>query len=152
MSFRREVFDEVGGFRTEIGRVGSTPAGCEETELCIRAGQRWPERQVLYDPLVRVRHRVPARRGEWSYFLSRCFAEGRSKAVVARLAGAGDALSTERSYALRVLPAGVARGIRDTLSGRDRAGFRRAGAIVAGLSVTAAGFLDGRLRRSATRS
>ncbi len=40
--FRREALVEVGGFRHELGRVGTIPAGCEETDLCIRIGKRWP--------------------------------------------------------------------------------------------------------------
>jgi cellulose synthase/poly-beta-1,6-N-acetylglucosamine synthase-like glycosyltransferase len=39
MSFRREVFQQVGGFRSGIGRIGLRPVGCEETELCIRLNQ-----------------------------------------------------------------------------------------------------------------
>ena len=39
MSFRREVFERVGGFAEDIGRIGKNPLGCEETELCIRARQ-----------------------------------------------------------------------------------------------------------------
>src|SRR5206468_270211 len=80
MSFRRRVFEEAGGFRTELGREASIPAGCEETELCIRVRRRWPDRKLLYDPAVRVTHRVPPERGRLAYFLSRCYAEGRSKA------------------------------------------------------------------------
>ena len=41
MSFRREVFERIGGFAEEIGRIGKNPLGCEETELCIRARQAW---------------------------------------------------------------------------------------------------------------
>ena len=37
MTIRREVFYSVGGFINAIGRVGTRPVGCEETELCIRA-------------------------------------------------------------------------------------------------------------------
>ena len=33
MSFRREVFSRIGGFRDQIGRVGARPSGCDETEL-----------------------------------------------------------------------------------------------------------------------
>jgi glycosyltransferase involved in cell wall biosynthesis len=40
MSLRRDVFGMVGGFRTDVGRVGTRPLGCEETELCIRIRQR----------------------------------------------------------------------------------------------------------------
>jgi glycosyltransferase involved in cell wall biosynthesis len=143
MSFRREVFDVVGGFRTEVGRVGTIPAGCEETELCIRINRAWPDRSVVYDPTVRVRHRVPPERTSVAYFLSRCYAEGRSKAVVAKLTGSRDALSSEAAYSLRVLPAAVHDALREALGG-NRAASKRAGAIVAGFLVTVAGFLAGR--------
>jgi GT2 family glycosyltransferase len=146
MSLRRAVFEEVGGFRSGIGRVGALPVGCEETELCIRAGRHWPEGRILYEPLARVRHRVPAERAGWRYFRSRCFAEGRSKALVATLAGATAGLASERSYAARTLPAGVLRGIRDAARG-DLAGAGRAALIVAGLAMTATGYLAGTVRR-----
>jgi|SRR5581483_6121812 len=145
MSFRREVFEELEGFRSEIGRIGTIPAGCEETELCIRARRRWPDRTVLYEPAAVVRHRVPPARATLRYFVSRCFAEGRSKALVARLVGSGNALSTEARYTARVLPAGFGRGVADAVRRRDRGGAGRAGAIVVGLAATAGGFALGRL-------
>jgi GT2 family glycosyltransferase len=150
MSFRREVFEELDGFRSEIGRTGSVPAGCEETELCIRAGRRWPDGSVLYEPGAVVRHRVPPARGTLRYFVSRCFAEGRSKAVVSRLVGPGSALSAEARYTAAVLPAGVGRGLADAVRRGDRGGAARAGAIAVGLTAAAAGFVTGRL--SAVRS
>jgi GT2 family glycosyltransferase len=146
MSLRRAVFEEVGGFRSGIGRVGAVPVGCEETELCIRAGRRWPEGRILYEPRARVGHRVPAERTGWRYFRSRCFAEGRSKALVATLAGAEAALASERSYTARTLPAGIVRGVRDATRG-DLAGIGRALLIVAGLAVTTTGYLAGMVRR-----
>jgi hypothetical protein len=48
------------------------------------------------------------------------------------------------------LPAGVARGLRDALRG-DRYGLGRSAAIVAGLTVTATGFLAARLARAPAR-
>ena len=36
MAFRREAFTLAGTFSDLVGRVGTTPTGCEETELCIR--------------------------------------------------------------------------------------------------------------------
>jgi hypothetical protein len=145
MSIRREVFAEVGGFRSGVGRVGTRPLGCEETELCIRALKRWPEASFRLEPAARVRHLVPAERGTWRYFRARCFAEGLSKALVARLVGADCGLASERSYALRALPAGVLRGIHESSQG-DPMGLARAGAILAGLLFTVAGFFYGTLR------
>jgi glycosyltransferase involved in cell wall biosynthesis len=144
MSFRREVFEGVGGFLSGIGRVGTYPVGCEETELCIRAGRRWPSRALLYEPRARVQHRVTASRARWSYFRARCYAEGLSKDLVAQAVGAADGLAMERSYTLHTLPGSVLRGVADALRG-DPSGCARAAAIVVGLGMTAAGYLEGRL-------
>src|SRR5881628_2113045 len=95
MSARRELFSLVGGFRDGIGRLGRLPRGCEETELCIRARQRLPHAQFIYEPRARVTHAVPPSRATWSYFRSRCFAEGLSKARVSSSTGRRDALAAE---------------------------------------------------------
>jgi len=143
MSFRRDVFAQVGGFRDQIGRVGARPSGCDETELCIRLRQRLPHALLLYTPLARVQHCVPAARAGWGYFSARCLLEGRSKALVARLVGAGDGSATERAYTLRTLPRGLGRGVADALLRRDLGGLARAGAITLGLAITCAGYLQG---------
>jgi hypothetical protein len=140
MSFRRSIFAEVGGFRPEVGRVGRTPIGCEETELSVRAQADRPEAAIVYVPDAVVRHRVPSSRSRFAYFRSRCYAEGRSKAVVTAFAGRGPGLATERGYALRVLPGGVVRGVADLLRG-DPTGPGRSAAIVLGLAFTTAGYL-----------
>lgn len=144
MSFRREVFDEIGSFTLGIGRVGKVPVGCEETELCIRLHQHRPDALLLYDPQVRVLHKMSVDRRSWRYFRARCYAEGLSKALVAGRVGSTDGLASERAYVLRTLPAGVVRGCTDALRGRDAAGIARAGAIVAGLAITATGYARGR--------
>jgi GT2 family glycosyltransferase len=147
MSFRREVFDTVGGFRSDMGRLGTRPLGCEETEFCIRTRQQWPQKMVLYDPRARVRHRVPTRRARWTYFYARCYAEGLSKALVSEFAGARDGLASERAYTLRILPKGILRGLADALTG-DLGGLGRAGTIIAGFSVTSAGYTIGKTSRA----
>ena len=144
MSARRAVIVDVGGFPENVGRVGTRPLGCEETDLFIRVGQRWPEARVVYEPRARVHHCVPAARLSWHYFRSRCYAEGLSKATVASRVGSDRALASERSYVLRVLPRGMAHGLRDACRGEEGA-VLRAMAIAAGLGVTTAGYARGRL-------
>ncbi|UYQ61300.1 glycosyltransferase family 2 protein [Streptomyces peucetius] len=145
-SFRRSAFDACGGFATGIGRDGDRrPLGCEETELCIRLTRALPGAVLLIDDRAVIHHRVPAARERFGYFRTRSYAEGLSKALVARSVGAGPGLATERRYTTRVLPAGVARGLRDALQGR-RGGARRAGAIVAGVTAAAAGCVVGGVR------
>lgn len=141
MSFRREVFDTLGGF-SPGGRNPIGPARCQETEYCIRLHRRFPEARLVFDPALNVFHRVPPRRREFDYFRSRCWSEGVSKATVAREMGAHDGLATERAYSSRALPMGVLRGVGQGLRG-DLNGFRRAGAIVLGALLVAAGYARG---------
>jgi len=82
MSFRKSAFDAAGLFRSDIGRVGTLPLGCEETEFSIRLSSALPGSVLMHVPESRVRHRISADRTEPRYFLRRCFAEGLSKAVV----------------------------------------------------------------------
>jgi GT2 family glycosyltransferase len=145
MAFRRQPLLDVGGFSTTVGRVGTRPLGCEETELSIRLARHVPGARVLYEPRSVVQHHVPADRTRWSYFRQRCWAEGLSKARVAALSDPRHALSAERRYAARVLPRGIARDLRGAAGTGEAALLARAGASVAGLAVTAAGYTAGRL-------
>ncbi|MFJ9630278.1 glycosyltransferase family 2 protein [Streptomyces sp. NPDC091280] len=145
-SFRRTAFDAAGGFATGIGRDGDKrPLGCEETELCIRLTRARPDAVLLIDDRAVIHHRVPEAREHFGYFRTRTYAEGLSKALVARSVGAGKGLESERRYTTRVLPAGVARGLRDFAQARP-GGAGRAGAIVAGVFTAAGGYLVGSLR------
>ena len=142
MSFRNQTLVDLEGFRDGIGRIGTTPGGCEETELCIRAGQRWPDSVTLYVPDARVRHESPERTS-LRYFLSRCHAEGRSKAVVARLVGWSDGLQGAgvcEANARSAIAHGLWRAVR------RRASFGRPLAVLLGLGVTTAGYVSETLR------
>ncbi|GHK03311.1 glycosyltransferase family 2 protein [Streptomyces sp. NPDC003753] len=145
-SFRRSAFDAAGGFATGIGRDGDKhPLGCEETELCIRLTRARPDAILLIDDRAVIHHRVPQPREHFAYFRTRTYAEGLSKALVARSVGAEKGLESERRYTTRVLPAGVGRGLRDALLARP-GGAGRAGAIVAGVLTAAGGYLVGSVR------
>ncbi|MEV5532956.1 glycosyltransferase family 2 protein [Streptomyces prunicolor] len=145
-SFRRTAFDAAGGFATGIGRDGDKrPLGGEETELCIRLTRARPDAVLLIDDRAVIHHRVPAVREHFRYFRTRTYAEGLSKALVARSVGADKGLESERRYTTRVLPAGVARGLRDAVLARP-GGAGRAGAIVAGVFTAAGGYVVGSVR------
>lgn len=132
MSFRRDLILEIGGFR-----IGYS---CDDTELCIRLRQRWPEKRFVLVPEAQVAHHVDRSRLTVRRFLSRCYFEGGSKAVISRLVGAQDALASERQYAREVLPRGVRQELVEFLTGRNRAAIARAGMILAGLASTTAGY------------
>jgi glucosyl-dolichyl phosphate glucuronosyltransferase len=142
MSFRREVFERVGGFAEDIGRIGKNPLGCEETELCIRARQAYERTgekiRIIFEPAAAVDHRVSTDRVEWAYLRRRSWAEGLSKAAVSKLVGSDDALSTERGYVAKVLPTAVLRELKE---GR----VSSAAAVVTALACTTAGYVRGKL-------
>jgi GT2 family glycosyltransferase len=143
MAFRQDVLRAVGGFRSGIGRVGTRPVGCEETELCIRALQHWPGRVFMYEPRACVTHRVPAARSSLSYFRRRCYSEGLSKALVAQLVGSSDGLSSERAHAARTLPRAALRNLAPVFAEGNFAGVSRALAIAFGLACAGAGYAAG---------
>jgi len=156
MSVRRDVWEHIGGFMDGFGTVASAvnasgagecrASSAEETEFCIRVSQAYPGLRWIYEPRAWVRHRVPSHRCTWRYFLARSRMEGSAKAALVSAVGRESALAAERSYTRQTLPAGIARGLREAVVSRDVDGLKRAGAIVAGFSMTAEGFLERRAR------
>ncbi|MEY9936475.1 glycosyltransferase family 2 protein [Streptacidiphilus sp. MAP5-3] len=136
MSFRRSALLAAGGFRTDLGRVGSRPLGCEETELCLRLAAALPGSVLWAEPAAAVRHHVPPQRATWRYFRSRCYAEGLSKATVARHAGHGPALASERAYLRRTVPHALLTALT---GGRTQ----RAAALCLGVTATVCGYAWG---------
>jgi GT2 family glycosyltransferase len=145
MSFRRSVFEAVGGFSDSMGRIASLPLGCEETELGIRVNQQIAGALVLYVPKAVVHHAVGKERATPWYFVRRCYAEGLSKSLVTQRVGRKDGLSAERDYVTKTLPAGVFREVRRGWRG-DTSGILAAVLMVLGLAATAWGYVVGSAR------
>jgi hypothetical protein len=145
MSMRTSLALGVGGFDTTVGRVGTRPAGCEETELAIRLTASKPASAVIYVPGAAVDHHVSQERLKLSYFLRRCWHEGISKASVVRLAGASAGLERERRHVAEVIPAALLRNLRQAVTG-DTGALMRFATILAGLASAAAGYVTGRVR------
>jgi GT2 family glycosyltransferase len=155
MSVLRSVFDDVGGFRPQFGKVGARSRP-EDTELCIRIGQTWPGKAIMYNPDAKVLHKVHAGRARFSYFASRCYNEGFGKAELARYVRRSTALGVEKHYLRRVLSESVLAGCHEAFFRGHFDGLARVGAIISGVSCAFAGFslgaLKGTLRRPSNRS
>ena len=148
MSMRTRLALDAGGFDTGLGRVGTRPLGCEETELAIRLTASRPGSVVMYVPDAAVDHHVGAERLRLGYFLRRCWNEGLSKAAVVRLAGSSAGLARERRHVAAVIPAAFARDLRRAATG-NLDGFMRIGALLGGLAAAVGGYLTGRARFTA---
>lgn len=145
MSLRTSLALDAGGFDDAVGRVGTSPRGCEETELAIRLTASRPGSVIFYVPAAAVDHHVSADRLRFGYFVSRCWHEGLSKADVVRMVGSSAGLERERRHTAVVIPAALMRELRSLAAGDAGAGMRMA-ATIAGLCTVVAGYFTGRAR------
>lgn len=99
MSFRKEVFEKVGFFRSDVGRFGKRLLSGEEPELSVRILKSFPDAKIVYDPSAVVYHKVHRNRLGFRYLFIRSFNEGVSKAMISGSKESSSAvLSTESSY------------------------------------------------------
>lgn len=151
MLVKRSAFEVVDGFREDFGKIGNKSLP-EDTDLCLRIAAAHEDSVWMWDPEKVMQHRVPAGRATFGYLMSRCFLQGWGKAAMAHMDGFDESTSIERYYALRILPAGVGRGVADAVRG-DVSGLGRSGAIVAAFTVTVSGYLwylmESRFRKKA---
>jgi len=139
MSIRADVLRRTGGWALELGRregAKGTLGTADETEFAIRAVRAHPGGYWVFQPSAEVLHTVTPERTTWRYFVKRCRLEAHAKTILTGLTGSDAGLSSERSYATRVLPRAVLRELFAAVRG-DRDGVRRALGIVAGLLITA---------------
>ena len=103
MSFKREVFEKVGGFSESLGfaRKGAFYLQAEEPELALRMKQTLGK-GVVYNPHAIVYHKIPQSKLGVGILLRRAFYQGYSKALLGKLHVSADSMATEKSY-LRAL-------------------------------------------------
>jgi glycosyltransferase involved in cell wall biosynthesis len=82
LALRRDAIDQVGGWRTDLGRVDNTLIAGEDRELCVRLYECGLF-SGRYDPAVVVKHMVPASRLTRTYFRRWFFWHGRTLARMA---------------------------------------------------------------------
>jgi glycosyltransferase involved in cell wall biosynthesis len=71
LSFQKVWLERAGGFRTDMGRVGTTLLGGEDTDMGERIAAIGGS--VMYEPNAIVGHRVPQSRLSRKWFWKRCF-------------------------------------------------------------------------------
>ena len=74
MAFRREVFEQIGGFTPSLGREGVSLQSGDERDLILRAEKAGL--RTLYSPDVQVSHRIPPARTTRQWILKRLYWEG----------------------------------------------------------------------------
>ncbi len=86
MSFRRQVFDRGISFSPAFGLRGNTGTVAEETDISLRIKKAMGGR-IVYNPQVKVGHKVYKYRLSWSFIWRRSYQIGRSRRMIARVHG-----------------------------------------------------------------
>lgn len=122
MSFRRDIFDKVGLFNSNFGRIGKKLSTCEETEFSIKALNILNGSKIIYDPSVIVHHKVHEYRQTLKYMIKRSFSEGIAKARISELCKnntGNDALSTENTYLTYLFIEAIPTYMKSIIARRD---------------------------------
>jgi glucosyl-dolichyl phosphate glucuronosyltransferase len=80
MAFRREVFEKIGGFNPELGRIGAKLLGGEETDLFKRLAESGCSGK--YQPKAVVNHVLEPERLRKAYFRKVYFHGGQSRGLL----------------------------------------------------------------------
>ncbi len=80
MSFKTSIFEKIGGFNVNLGRVGGNLAGSEEKDIFQRIYQH-PKLKVMYIPNAIVYHCVPIERTTTEFIKRQALGTGNSERI-----------------------------------------------------------------------
>lgn len=84
ISFRRGVFEDLGGFEVNLGgRKAGRELQAGETELCVRMQNKYNQ-GVIYQPEAVVAHKIFEFRTRFRWLMKRAFWQGYSKRAMAK--------------------------------------------------------------------
>ena len=78
-AIKRDVFDHIGLFSIDLGRIGNSLISWDETEFFMRLHQSGG--QVVYTPHAMVRHRITNKRLTKLWLIRRVFNDGISQVI-----------------------------------------------------------------------
>lgn len=78
-AIRRDVFDHMGLFNSDLGHTGNSLISWDETELFMRLYQSGG--QIIYTPHAIVRHRITKQRLTKCWLIRRVFSDGASQVI-----------------------------------------------------------------------
>jgi len=144
VSFRREVFLDLGGFDPAIGgRQGDANLQGGETELCARMRAGYGK-GVYYVPDAEVAHKVFAYRTRVGWLLDRAFWQGYSKRAMETLAP--ESGGEETDFLERLLTEFVPRRLRRLAGSPSVSGILQLAALFALTGTVGLGYLYGAIR------
>ncbi len=148
VSYRRDVFLDVGGYDVNTGRKGDRHIQAHEAPVGIRIREAYGQGVVYVDDAV-VQHTLFEYRGEFRWLLFRSFWQGFSKRVMELLypGAQGNESAFLKYLFVRALPSRVKR----TVTERSTEPAKEAVAIVVFTGAVGLGYLYGLTKRDVLR-
>lgn len=144
LSFRRDVFCELGGFDPDIGgRKGDANLQGGETELCARLEREYGT-GVWYNPEARVAHKVFDYRTDPRWLADRAFWQGYSKRAMETFVS--DSTGEESAFLGRLLTEFLPGRLREIVHRPSRERIEQLVTLLVLTAVVGCGYIYGWLR------
>lgn len=145
ITFKKKIFDQLGGFNPNVGPKGESLLQSAETELCARLRDE-TGKGVLYNPDAQVGHKVFKFRTDPIFLLRRAFWQGVSKRGMEKYAETS--LDTESDFIKKLLIHLIPNRIYIILRKNWRQGVSQLSFLVLATVAVAVGYLWGWIRFS----
>jgi len=144
MAFRKKLFEEVGVFDTNLGISGSRWIGGEDTDMFLRISEAG--KKVIFNPQIRVLHKVPKTRIGIKNISKRAFNGGISVAVLRKIRPYHIRKSTENQYLSKILFEFYPSAFRKVIAQPSKALLKQIVYVSAVMVFQPIGFLYGNLK------
>lgn len=140
ISFLAEVFEDLGGFDTRLGKRPGREIQGEEAELCCRLQEEYGQ-GVHYNPEAAVVHHIDDGQLDRKRLIKRSFWQGRSKRVLADVLP--ESTAEESDYLGQLLRSWVPERFGRTVSERSPRPLIEATWLLAATAAVATGYMTG---------
>jgi GT2 family glycosyltransferase len=144
MAFRKELFQEIGVFDTNLGISGNRWIGGEDTDMFLRISEAG--KKVIFNPQIRVLHKVPKTRISITNISKRAFNGGTSVAVMRKIRPYRIRKSTEKQYLSRILFEFYPNAFRKVITQPSKALLKQIVYVSAVMAFQPIGFFYGNLK------
>lgn len=150
MSFKREVFEQVGLFNENLGfaKRGTSYIQAGEAEFSLRMTSKFGV-GVIYNPEAIVCHKIPISKARLKLLLKRSFYQGYSKVLLQKLGPSPGSISTEKSHLKDLLLKYIPQRIKTVLTGPNRvAQIKQLLVLVSSIVAVGLGFVYGYIKQA----
>ncbi len=149
MSFKREVFEQVGLFNENLGfsKKGTSYIQAGEAEFSLRMTSKFGV-GVIYNPEAIVHHKIPVSKARLSLLLKRSLYQGYSKVLLKKWGASPGSISTEKSHLRDLLCKYIPQRIKRVLTGPCRAAeIKQLSVLLCSVVAVGLGFVWGHIRQ-----